>query len=192
MTRPQVDRRAARTRTALGRALVSLVRARGYEAATVADVCAAAEVGRSTFYAHYAGKDDLKRRGMLEHLRGVLAERAGEDGAGDVLSFALPLFEHARDNLDLYRALARGPGRQLALEALHGLVREVVRAEMAEMQPEQARPVPREAVAQFVAGAWLSVLTWWLDGGARLSPREVAAIFRKLATQGVALDVRSS
>jgi hypothetical protein len=52
--------------------------------------------------------------------------------------------------------------------------------------------VPREAAAQFVAGAWLSVLTWWLDGGARLSPGEVAVIFRKLATEGIAMDLRAS
>jgi AcrR family transcriptional regulator len=89
-----MDRRAARTRAALTRALVSLVRSKGYEAATVAEVCAAADVGRSTFYAHYAGKDDLKRRAMAVHLREVIAHGGdGADGAqsGDPFGFSLPL-----------------------------------------------------------------------------------------------------
>jgi AcrR family transcriptional regulator len=55
-------------------ALCALLRKRRYEAITVDDICAAANVGRSTVYAHYRSKDDLKRSG-LESLHRVLAER---------------------------------------------------------------------------------------------------------------------
>ncbi|ESW63627.1 hypothetical protein X772_36330 [Mesorhizobium sp. LSJC280B00] len=34
-------------------------------------------------------------------------------------------------------------------------------------------------------GAFLSVLIWWLDGGAKLPPQQVDQIFRRLATEGV-------
>ena len=46
----------------------------GAEAITIKDICDVADVGRSTFYAHYTGKDDLKRSG-LEQLRRQLMER---------------------------------------------------------------------------------------------------------------------
>jgi hypothetical protein len=32
----------------------------------------------------------------------------------------------------------------------------------------------------------MSLLTWWLDGGAKLAPDRVDAIFRALATKGLA------
>ncbi len=52
----------------------SLLLKKGYEAIRVKDICDVANVGRSTFYAHYTGKDDLKRSG-LEQLRRQLMER---------------------------------------------------------------------------------------------------------------------
>jgi AcrR family transcriptional regulator len=50
-----MDRRAARTRRALHGALMSLILRKGYEAITVQDIIDEADVGRSTFYAHYTG-----------------------------------------------------------------------------------------------------------------------------------------
>src|SRR5262245_45123225 len=56
-----IDRRVARTRAMLHQALLALIMEKGYEAISVADICERADVGRSTFYAHFTGKDDLKR-----------------------------------------------------------------------------------------------------------------------------------
>jgi AcrR family transcriptional regulator len=72
--RNAIDRRSARTRAMLQHALLSLIAKKRYEAITIKDICEAANVGRSTFYEHYTGKDDLKRCG-LEHLRAVLVDR---------------------------------------------------------------------------------------------------------------------
>src|SRR5438874_4803795 len=53
------DPRVLRTRTALGNALVQLMTERAFESITVQDVLDRAGVGRSNFYVHYDGKDDL-------------------------------------------------------------------------------------------------------------------------------------
>ena len=63
-----MDRRIIRTRGVLQHALTSLILKKGYEAITIQDICDEANVGRSTFYAHYTSKDDLKRSGF-ERLR---------------------------------------------------------------------------------------------------------------------------
>src|SRR5918996_3826094 len=68
-----MDRRAARTRRALHGALMSLILRKGYEAITVQDIIDEADVGRSTFYAHYTGKEDLLRSGF-QTLRAELTE----------------------------------------------------------------------------------------------------------------------
>lgn len=46
--------------------------------------------------------------------------------------------------------------------------------------------VPRELVVQYVVGAFMAVMTWWLDGGAKLPPKRIDAMFRRLATEGIA------
>ena len=58
-TRSRPDRRVGKTRKALKEALTDLILEKGYEAVTVQDVIDRADVGRSTFYAHFVDKDDL-------------------------------------------------------------------------------------------------------------------------------------
>jgi hypothetical protein len=45
--------------------------------------------------------------------------------------------------------------------------------------------IPREFVVEYVVGAFMAVLTWWLDGGAKLPPQQMDAMFRRLAAQGL-------
>jgi AcrR family transcriptional regulator len=74
MAKNAIDGRSLRTRAMLQDALNCLIQKKGYEAITIKDICDAANVGRSTLYAHYTSKDDLKRRGF-DKLRKELADR---------------------------------------------------------------------------------------------------------------------
>ncbi len=107
----RIDRRAARTRKALHLALMSLILRKDYEAITIQDIIDEADVGRSTFYGHYTGKEDLLRSGF-ETLRSELTDArrhapARRDGSQDEpLGFSLAMFEHASRYTETYRALA--------------------------------------------------------------------------------------
>jgi AcrR family transcriptional regulator len=191
MTKRPIDRRVARTRAMLQQAHISLILQKGYEAITVDDICDAANVGRSTFYAHYTSKDDLRRSG-LEHLRKELVDRQKDALAtpGDIkdrsLGFSLAMFEHAHDHIDLYRALVGGRGGAIALATIRQILSELVRNELAAtVHNKSADVIPREVVVQYVVGAFMAVMTWWLDGGAKLSARQIDAMFRRLATEGM-------
>ena len=59
-----MDRRVQRTRDVLHQALISLMIQKGYEIITVQDIIDEANVGRSTFYAHYTSKGDLLMSGL--------------------------------------------------------------------------------------------------------------------------------
>jgi AcrR family transcriptional regulator len=185
------DRRIPRTRAMLQHALTSLILKKGYEAITIQDICDEANLGRSTFYAHYTSKDDLKRSGF-EHLHKDLVNRQRDAQAapGDVedrcLGFSLVMFEHARDHMDLYRALVGGRGGAVSLGQIRKMLSDLVRNEFAAtVDKNSADIVPREFVVQYVVGAYMSVLTWWLDGGAKLSPKRIDGMFRRLATEGI-------
>jgi len=53
MKEKKSDRRIGRTRRLMHEALMALIVEKGYEAVTVQDILDRADVGRSTFYAHY-------------------------------------------------------------------------------------------------------------------------------------------
>ncbi len=190
-----VDRRVARTRAMLQQALISMILKKDYETITVDEICDVANVGRSTFYAHYTSKDDLKRSG-LDHLRRALVDRqrnavaAPGDPRDRNWAFSLTMFEHARDHADLYRALVGNRGGAVALSAIRQILSDLVREELsANASKASSDAIPREFVIQYVVGAYMAVLTWWLDGGAKLPPRQIDEMFRRLATEGVAAQI---
>jgi AcrR family transcriptional regulator len=188
MAKGRIDRRVARTRTMLQRAHLSLILERGYDAVTVEEICEAADVGRSTFYAHFSGKDDLKLSG-LEELRRELSAQRSDPGAasnGDTrrFSFTLPMFEHAREHIDLYRALAGGRGGAMALGAIRQILADLFRAELPSAGVE-TDGAPREFAVQYLVGAYIAVMTWWLDGGAKATPQQMDSHFRRMALQGL-------
>ena len=184
-----MDRRVSRTKNLLQQGLCTLLRRKRYEAITVEDICAAANVGRSTFYAHFRSKDDLKRSG-IESLHRLLAERQRaapyDPSQHTIFGFSLSVFEHARDNLEHYRTLVGGRGGNVALTKVRQMLTDLVRSEFAAGSHSSVEGVPSELVVRYAVGAYMSVLTWWLDGGARLPAERIDAMFRTLATRGIA------
>jgi AcrR family transcriptional regulator len=173
------DRRCARTRALLENSLLALIRRKAYDAITIQEICAGADVGRSTFYAYYRSKDDLKRHG-LEHLRSELADAQSKSDEGARLSFSLPMFEHAHAHLEDYRALKRSRGGKVALGRIREILTERVREELATYGAAQS-DMDAELTREYLVGAYLAVLTWWLDDGAREEPAVMDSMFRRLA-----------
>ena len=189
MSRPSIDQRVARTRARLHEAHRALILAKGYEAITIRDVCAAAKVARSTFYAHYKNMDDLRGSSFEPLRRDLVAQQARDLAAGDDASrfgFSLQLLEHARDHIQFYRAHAGSKSGAAAVLVVRKMVADLVRAELIITTTSGSiSGIQREFVVEYVVGAYVSVLTWWLDRGATLAPDRVDAIFRELLTTGI-------
>jgi AcrR family transcriptional regulator len=191
MAKSLIDRRVARSREMLHQALLSLIIKKSYDAITVEEICEAANVGRSTFYAHFTSKDDLKRSG-LEHLREQLLDRqqsaavSGDKETGS-LGFSLTMFEHARDHIHLYRALMGSQGGSVALGTIRQVLCDCVRGELAVTRDKNGKDgIPNELIVEYVVGGYMAMLTRWLDGGAKLPPAKIDAIFRRVAIEGIA------
>ncbi|MEU8895315.1 helix-turn-helix domain-containing protein [Nocardia sp. NPDC048505] len=106
-----VDRRVRRTRQLLHRALIELMLERGYDRITVRDILERADVGRSTFYAHFRDKDDLLVVSSAEFLRTALAaaersapHREWSPPDSDPLAPLYTIFWLTSEYSDVYRA----------------------------------------------------------------------------------------
>jgi AcrR family transcriptional regulator len=187
-----IDRRAARTRRALQDALIALILRKGYEDITIQDLLDEADVGRSTFYAHFTGKEDLLRRGF-ERLRDHLAsartsEAAIEAHTARTLPFSLAVFEHVHEFRHVYRAMDNVRANAAVIEEIRRVLADFIREEL----PISREGAPRELVVQFTTGAFMNVLDWWLEREPRLSPSEIDAIFRRLVIDGIGGEVGSA
>jgi len=195
MDKGLIDRRVARTRAALHRALLSLIATKGYEAVTVGDICKRANVGRSTFYDHYTNKDNLMRGG-LGNLRGMLLKKnsrtpPSKNAGNRGLAFSLPMLEHARAHAHLHRMLLGNRGGAIALDTIRNILSEAVRSELVASSGRGSTDgVPRELIVQYLVGAYMAVVSWWLDRGAKLAPERIDAMFQSLAADGIAGALR--
>ncbi|WP_330233680.1 TetR/AcrR family transcriptional regulator [Nocardia sp. NBC_00508] len=104
-TTDSTDRRVRRTRTSLHQALIELMLDRAYDRITVRDILDRADVGRSTFYAHYRDKDDLLLRSSTDYLRAAMDKADAGTDAAEPLAPVRTLFRLAADNPEVYRAL---------------------------------------------------------------------------------------
>ena len=183
------DRRTRRTERILREALHSLILEKGYDAVTVQDITNRADVGRSTFYAHFDNKDklhlsafDAVRRSMLDDGKETETSR----NKGDFKINTLPLFRHAAEHHRIRRALASKACCDLFLKNMHRQVRDLFLEELQNSLPNEQKDSPEtKAAAHFYASSLVAMLTFWLDTNLQFSPEEMNELFRKLPLQGV-------
>lgn len=163
------DRRAARTRRELHRALFSLLEKRTYEAITVVEICEQADVGRSAFYEHFRGKDDLFRVGFAQlekELSTALSASCATDVARDRRIVVHALFSHAAGHARLYRAIARGHAGRVADVTIANILSPYLLPLLGD--GGETPSVVLDLRLRTTLGALLAALHWWLERGARL------------------------
>ena len=106
-----LDRRVRRTQSAIVSAFNRLILERGYNSLTPSDVAAAADVGRSTFYKHFGGIDDLLSK-TLGSLLAPLARGCCEPQPSEE---ALHIVEHVWENRKIAHILFNGEAQPIVL-----------------------------------------------------------------------------
>jgi AcrR family transcriptional regulator len=178
------DRRTERTRVALMTAFIDLVLTKGYEAVTVEQVAARANVGRSTFYMHFSGKDDILKKSMAR-VSMALALIVGHDIAPDMV---VQMLEHYRAQRTRNRVFFTDPVRQLWVKCLAELI-EPRLTKVARIA--RSRPVlPLPLIALQLAEGQISLIVNWLLGKAPAKPESVAEALIVSTRAGLAALLR--
>ncbi len=193
------DRRTNRTRRQLRAALLALILERGYDAVTVEDITERADLGRTTFYLHYRDKEDLlieSLDALVDDLTATIAQVPMAEWPTrldpqhpEPLQLPLRLaFQHAADHADLYRIILRGEGRTQTMERVRQIVIEQVDHVFGVRVSRENYPihpaVPVDIFANYFAGAFLGVLTWWLENNLPYPPEQMATIFQRILSEG--------
>lgn len=172
-----IDRRVKRSQQALLSALVELMIEKGFEETTIADIAERANVGRSTFYAHFADKESLLRE-SLQGLRAFLTTAANSRRADvhPALGFGLPMFEHVAESRNLFSAMVSR--KSTAVDMVQTMLVELVSDALT--ASGYSSNLPTRLIAQHVVGSFLAVCSWWMTESSTLSAVEVDAAFRQL------------
>jgi AcrR family transcriptional regulator len=180
------DRRVSKTRKALKEALTDLILDKGYEGVTVQDVIDRADVGRSTFYAHFVDKDDL--------LMAILADLdvPGPDANSwkpddPAFGWTLELFRHFGSGKRLFKAVASGQSGGLARRETTQRLERLAHAELSRLEAgRKLDPFRLETVVRFLVGTFIGFMDWWMrEENEHLPAEQVDHAFRSLVLPGV-------
>jgi AcrR family transcriptional regulator len=186
------DRRVRRTKRVIAEAFVTLILEKGYARVTVQDILDRADVGRSTFYAHYRDKESLLTA-AFEDLRVELSADLAATAPDGPMSPTSPigaLFDHAYQRRAVYRALCGRQGGDIVYRHLRHLIGGLLRDHLRPHLSAAGSDLPVDIVAEFYTSAALGLLTWWVDHDFRHGPVALAHMYQRLAAPGIlaALD----
>lgn len=180
MTQKQ-DRRVRRTKKLLKDALIELILEQGYDSITVQDILDRADVGRSTFYAHFNSKDDLLiGDAPFVHLK--FDDVREVNGEIEIVPSFLDMFEHVKEQDHLFRAMMGGEGIILVQRIVLSHLRTAFTDRFNTLADKgMPMPLPTPVLTNFLTGGFMSLLTWWLDEGMPYSPEEMNEMFMQMA-----------
>lgn len=180
----QTDLRTRYTRQVITDAFLQLLRQKPVERITVKEVCALAQINRSTFYRQYKDcfdlMEQLEQRG-LELLEELLQATQAQGTAATMTSLLCAL----RDNDSLLGIMARQNQDERFLYAMVGRCFRYMNTRQENMATA-ANETQQNMRNAFLAAGVGGIIQYWLRSGMQTEPRQVAAVITALC-EGAAM-----
>jgi AcrR family transcriptional regulator len=159
--------------------MTGLLLEKPYDDITVQAILDRADIGRATFYHHFRDKLDVVDAVAAEMFEGVHDADPLTASSGRLP--VLGLFRHAAERYRSLRAMLDTPGGDVFWTQSQASLCAAIESSLATPARRARSTVPAPIQAQFVAGALLGVLKWWLREGMPHSPEQIAAMFETLS-----------
>lgn len=184
------DKRIRRTHRLLREAFIELIAEQGYDSLRVEDILKRADIGRTTFYAHFKDK-----RALLENVADIfdnkyqadLAQRSLDENGNIPLVAVQKVFESFERNAPFFGMVLESRDVPILYERVQEAFRDVFTRLLTEqtqfLKLNPAVPIP--ILAEYYVGALLAMGKWWLSNGMRpYTAAEMAEMFFALDQHG--------
>ncbi len=173
-----MDKRQFKTRKAIFYAFRSLLETKRYDHITVQEILDLADVGRSTFYAHFETKD-LLLDALCNELFCPIFEEDPCPWAGRDTDIAVRLSHilwHVRDQKNDLAAIFRSDSNDVFMhyfrERLHAVFLQYIDCFHAD--------IPKDILVNLLTGSFSELIRWWINDNMRTDPEIAAGYFMKL------------
>ena len=183
MTR--TDRRAQRTRKTLQETLIELMGEKPYDAITIQDIADRADIGRTTFYLHFNTKDELfischeamVKQFPIAPLHPLSREELLSPQAPAGMTSAYKHLEEARP---LLYAIFQGKDSLFIMRRIRDWNAQEIETNLRTAFAEAASTIPVDVLANYLAGAQIALLHWWLEKRQPHTLENLAQTFHRL------------
>lgn len=193
MNNSEQDRRTLKTRKALHDALFGLMSEKQYNRITIQDIIDRANVGRSTFYSHYATKDELLISSieiLMENLNKYISDCIGKGEDKIRLIPVAELFQHIMENSKLMRGLIKAESVELFLDkALSYWNVQIEQYLNSRLSTRKETKVPITILTNHITSTLIYLLKWWVTNKMPYTPTQMEQYFQELITPSIELIV---
>lgn len=175
-----MDRRQIKTREAIFEAFSALLSEKNYNKITVGEIIDLANIGRSTFYAHFETKDDL-----LHELCHVLFEHVFSDALSHELTHDFSLsdstthdlithtFYHLREDHKNILRIIQCESSGLFLQFFKEDFTQHFAPLLSQLFLDKALAVPKDFFIEHVNATFLNTVLWWIREDLKTSPERL-------------------
>lgn len=177
-----MDRRQQKSREAIFKAFGELLEIRKYSRITVQNIIDRADVGRSTFYAHFATKDHLLKlmcTKVFDHVfsKDLTSEETHDFSDKNSLEAHIAhILYHLKDNKKNVAGVLSGESGELFMMYF----KEYLARMFSGCISKGKVSAPSKFVVNHLAGSFAETVNWWIKGSMKHSPDETARFFMEV------------
>lgn len=180
-----MDRRQKKTRTSIFNAFILLLSQKNYSKITVQEIIDEANVGRSTFYAHFETKDDLLKA-LCEELFGHILSSAMDcththglysNGSAPESVFC-HLLQHLQENDNNILALLSCESSDIFLRYFKDSLSQLIKTQFITQNKHTNKNLPEDFLINHISGSFVEMVLWWTKGQMKQTPEELDCYFR--------------
>lgn len=179
-----MDRRQQKTREAIFDAFGSLLAQKSYGKITVQEIIDVANVGRTTFYAHFPTKDDLLRELCTDLFEHVFSDAPGMErthdfslSEGDPKDMIAHILYHLRDSRRNITGILGCESGELFLRFFKEYLNKLITARISDNERGQKLGIPDDFLVSHISSSFVNLVQWWMRGGMRQPPEELTEYF---------------
>ena len=174
-----MDRRQQKTRKAIFQAFSTLLETKRFENITVQQIIDEANIGRSTFYAHFETKDDLLKAMCTDIFQHVFSEYLEMEPTHDFSenhsfqSKVTHLLYHLKDNEKDIVGIFTSESSELFVRYFQEYLAEMFSG----YQNTYPSEIPQGFVQNYLVGSFVEAVKWWISEGMHHTPEEIARYY---------------
>lgn len=182
-----MDRRQLKTRKAVLTAFEDLVSRKRYEQITVQDIIDLADIGRTTFYAHFETKDSVLDAICTDLFSHIFDEHPEKEEDHD-FSKALNILQdklthilyHLKEDQKHYGRLFSGESAELFWERFRKWFELELGEEVRGKLNNGKNSVPEDLYIGLYISAFIETVKWWFGNGCKETPEKVESYFEEV------------
>ena len=179
-----MDRRQQKTRDAIFGAFGALLSGKTYSKITIQEIIDGANVGRTTFYAHFETKDDLLKELCDDLFAHVFSDELSAESThdfsmktGNPHAMITHILYHLLDNKRNIIGILTSESNELFLQFFRQYLNELMAVRLlGEVRVDKAS-IPYDFLVSHISSSFVGMVQWWIKNNLKQSPEELADYF---------------